>query len=318
MTSKSARARLALFAAALAAPAILLGSSPANAAILSASQIMTQFNAVVWDEFSTSSDVEGRLVAGDIKNTNSATFYAKPNALSGTSAFKGVNAVTITSCPSCNINNGGGLDFTTSNAGTYNFNGGGSATKNSPSFAISDFTAPLNAYVTQLSALTANSTVNASSNSIVFNVTPVKNVAVFTLTASQLAQQNANISFLNETSASTIIINVTGGNFAEAGGENFNSDLYEDEHVIWNFEGATSLSFGTWGGAILGEAATVSNSSALNGFLYAKTFNGNGELHAYPFVGRVPEPETWAMMIVGFGGIGLLTRRRRSKAMAAA
>ncbi len=35
-------------------------------------------------------------------------------------------------------------------------------------------------------------------------------------------------------------------------------------------------------------------------------------------VGVVPEPATWAMMIMGFGGIGAAMRRRRNQALAAA
>jgi choice-of-anchor A domain-containing protein len=322
MTLKTARKRFALALTMLAAPALMLASSPAMAATLTSTQILDQFNAVVTNNFSTNSDVEGRLVAGNINNSGSSTFYEKPNAQSAASSFKGVNALTIQSCPGCNVNNGGGVDYVTSNAGTFNLNGGGSVAKNSPSFAMSDFTTPLNGLVTQLSALTANSTVNApNSNSLVFNVAPVNGVAVFTLTAAQLAGlsgTNYNISFLNETSATSIIINVTGGSFSEGGGENFNSDTYLDEHVIWNFEDASNLNFKTWGGAILGEDATVTNTSPLNGFLYAENFTGGGELHDFPFQGGVPEPETWAMMIVGIGGIGLMSRRRRNRAMAAA
>ena len=33
-----------------------------------------------------------------------------------------------------------------------------------------------------------------------------------------------------------------------------------------------------------------------------------------PFNGGVPEPGTWAMMLLGFGGIGMAMRRRRNKA----
>ena len=51
---------------------------------------------------------------------------------------------------------------------------------------------------------------------------------------------NYNITFANETSATTIVINVT-GSFTEGGGENFNGDTYLNEHVIWNFEDATSV-----------------------------------------------------------------------------
>ena len=36
-----------------------------------------------------------------------------------------------------------------------------------------------------------------------------------------------------------------------------------------------------------------------------------------PFEAPVPEPATWAMMIMGFGGVGSMLRRRRSSALTA-
>ena len=34
-----------------------------------------------------------------------------------------------------------------------------------------------------------------------------------------------------------------------------------------------------------------------------------------PPPGSVPEPATWAMMLLGFGGIGMAMRRRRKKGL---
>jgi hypothetical protein len=324
MTLKNRRARLALASALLCAPLLIVGASPAAAANLTAIDILDQFNAVVTNNFSTDSDVEGRLVAGTIDNSGSSTFYENPNSQSAPSSFKGVNALTIQSCPGCNVDHGGGVDYINNDHGTFNLNGGGSVASNSPSFTMSEFTTPLNGLETQLAGLTANSTFSApNSNSLVFNIAPAaaNGIAVFDMTAAQLAGtggDNYNITFSND-SAKTIIINVT-GNFTEGGGENFNGNTYLNEHVIWNFENATSLNFKYWHGSVLGGDATVSNSSPIEGFLYAKNFDGGGELHDYPFEGilptsAVPEPATWAMMITGFGGLGFVSRRRRRNAM---
>ena len=147
--------------------------------------------------------------------------------------------------------------------------------------------------------LAANSTATITANSITFNVAPVDNMSVFDITASQLETPNASINFdFNGAQGplTGIIINVTGAtSFNELSSMNFNPTTYEDEHVIWNFDGFTSLSFYQWGGAILAGDATVSNQNALNGFLYAENLTGNGELHDYPLLG-VPEPSTWAML----------------------
>jgi choice-of-anchor A domain-containing protein len=306
----------------LVAP-MLAAALPARAAVISANDILDQFNAVVTDNFSTNSDVEGRLVAGNIKNGQSSTFYEKPNSSSAPSAFQGVNALTIQSCPHCNVNNGGGVNFITSNSGTFNSNGGGSVSQNNPSFAMSDFTTPLNGLQTELGALAQNSAFTTpNSNSLVFDATPVDGVAVFDISGSQLAggaNDNYNITFANASAATTIVINVT-GSFAQGGGENFNGDTFLDEHVIWNFEDASNVSVKGWHGAVLAGDATVTNNSAMEGFLYAENFTGGGELHDFPFQGTVPgtvpEPSTWAMMAIGFAGLGFLGLRRRKAAPA--
>ena len=103
--------------AAAAASAAVAG--PAHAQALTAKDIWTQFNAVISDNFETSADVEGRLVAGNIENANSSTFYNNPNPLSAASAYQALNALTITSCPSCNVDNGGQVNYVTSNAGSF-------------------------------------------------------------------------------------------------------------------------------------------------------------------------------------------------------
>jgi choice-of-anchor A domain-containing protein len=309
-------------AVALVAP-VLVTTLPAHAAVLTADDILKQFNAVVTDNFSTQHDVEGRLVAGNINNGGSSTFYENPNPSSAPSSFQGVNAVTVQSCPSCNVNNGGGVNFVTSNAGTFNLNGGGSIAQNNPAFAMSDFTTPLNALQAKLAGMIANSNFTSpNNNSLVFDVAPnASGTAVFDMTAAELAGgpgDNYNISFSGE-SAATIIINVS-GSFTQGGGENFNGDTYLNEHVIWNFEDAANVNVKGWHGAVLAGDASVTNSSAMEGFLYAKNFTGGGELHDFPFdgtlPGAVPEPSTWAMMALGFAGLGFLGFRRRNAAMA--
>jgi choice-of-anchor A domain-containing protein len=312
--------RRALLLSTLAAPLLAAAALPARAGVITAEQILEQFNGVISGTMSSPTDVEGRLVAGTIDSTTSTPFYSNPNPLSSPSSFQAVNALTIESCPSCDVDNGGSVNYVDSNAGSFSFNAGGgnpkgSLVQNMPAFSMSDFTTPLNALQTQLGALTANSNVKTSPNSLDFDVTPVDGLAVFDISTTDLEAANDSITFTDATSATTIIINVTGGSFAEAGGENFNGDAYLAEHVIWNFEGATTLSMGQWYGAVLAGDATVTNSSPLNGFLYAENLAAGGELHDYPFEGTisspVPEPSTWAMMALGFAGLGFAGFRRR-------
>jgi hypothetical protein len=105
-------------AVALVVP-LLVATLPAHAAVLTAEDILTQFNAVVSNNFSTQHDVEGRLVAGNINNGGSSTFYENPNSSSAPSTFQAVNANTISSCSSCNVDHGGSVNFTNTNSGTF-------------------------------------------------------------------------------------------------------------------------------------------------------------------------------------------------------
>jgi len=49
---------------------------------------------------------------------------------------------------------------------------------------------------------------------------------------------------------------------------------------------------------------------------HASPATGFGQNYAFRISGVVPEPATWGMMMVGFGAIGLLLRRRRRMALA--
>ncbi len=294
-----------------------LASGVSSAAALTASQILSQFNVVATTTLTSGHDIEGRVVAGEI--TGGATFYNNPRGAA--SSFAAINAIKIDSF-NANINNGGSVNYQTSDAAHFNFNGGGSAGYQSTPFAMSDFTTPLNALALQLAQLSANSTVNANDpNNFTFNLTPdATGTAVFNLTTAQLSASR-NIVFSG--TAQTIIVNVTGTSFVDT--TNFNANSFLNTHIIWNFENATSLSFTGWHGTVLAGNAAVTNSSAMEGFLYANSFTGNGELHDYGFAGtlptvvtpnapvaQVPEPGVLALFLAGaLSLMGLAALRRR-------
>ena len=59
--------------------AALAWGTPGGRPVLSADQILQQFNAVIFENFSTSADVEGRTVIGG-NMTGGATFALNPTA----------------------------------------------------------------------------------------------------------------------------------------------------------------------------------------------------------------------------------------------
>jgi choice-of-anchor A domain-containing protein len=281
-----------------------LAAGPAHAGPLTSQQILSEFNAVIGGTFTSSSDVEGRLVANTL--AGGATFYNMPRGTAAGSSFGAVNAITVGAGVNANVNNGGSVNVQGANNGKFSFNGGGSEV-NTPPFAITDFTAPLTATATQLFALAPNSSISSSDpNNFTFNATPdASGTAVFSLSTALLSTAR-NLNF-NIGSATTIIIDVTGSSFTDS--TNFNASAFLNSHVIWDFDQATSLSFSGWHGTVLAPLATVSNSSAMEGSLFAQNFNGNGELHDYTYAGSAldpaPAPEPASLAIFGLGLLGL-------------
>ena len=151
---------------------------------------------------------------------------------------------------------------------------------------------------------------------------------VFNIEASALSQAtwfNANIS-----PGSQVLINVLGGNVNMTGGLSF----HQSSNILWNFADASSIRAGnvSIGGSILapnatfyGGGGTVVGNMVVGAFDGAMSFGGSGyagslltpppvqappPLASGP-VGAVPEPTTWAMMLLGFFGLGALLRRSR-------
>lgn len=301
---------------AIAASTLFCGAT-AQATPLTASDILSEFNAVISGTFNSGHDVEGRTVANSI--ASGATFYNNPNATTASSSFAEVNGITIGSgVSSANVNNGGNVNYVTSNAGHFNLNGGGgrpagTVSQNHPSFAMSDFTTPLNALSARLALLPSNSTINFSDlNNVNFVETPgTSGAAVFNVSATQLETAH-NIDFTG--SADTVYVNVTGNSFVQD--FNFNNQSV-NRKIIWNFANATSASFSYWHGTVLAGLASVTNSSPIEGMLYAGSFNGNGELHDYSFNGtvpsdptNVPEPASSMLLLAGLASLAVLRRNR--------
>ncbi|WP_293682310.1 PEPxxWA-CTERM sorting domain-containing protein [uncultured Phenylobacterium sp.] len=85
----------------------------------------------------------------------------------------------------------------------------------------------------------------------------------------------------------------------------------------WDYGGGG----GGYSGGNAPDGATIGGSSYLNPFSFTNGIGeagvraGNGLL-TINFIG-VPEPATWAMMIMGFGGVGAMIRRRRTALVSA-
>jgi choice-of-anchor A domain-containing protein len=105
---------------------MVLMAGHAHAQTLTASQILQEFNAVIFGNFSSSSDVEGRTVIGG-NLTNGATFNLNPSASEGSSTLSALSVYgASTGTGSINVDNGGGVTVAGLNKATLTLNGGSS------------------------------------------------------------------------------------------------------------------------------------------------------------------------------------------------
>jgi choice-of-anchor A domain-containing protein len=116
-----------------------------------------------------------------------------------------------------------------------------------------------------------------------------------------------------------VVVNVLGSssytwNANSIGG--LNASL--NDQVIWNFGDATDLFINRMThGSILAPWAHLRNTADLEGSIAVGRFTQGGQIHLGTLSGDmpvVPEPGTWAMLIAGFGVVGMAARRRRAVA----
>ncbi|MBL3560671.1 collagen-binding domain-containing protein [Rhodovulum sulfidophilum] len=335
-----------------AALAVSLGAA-APAATLSASEILSQFSIVTAGDLDTNQDNYGRAyVGGNLETSGKADFVNRDmpvsaypdvivegNARGPGSIRVGSGGTTLAVRGDVSVDTvqfgvertgevlvGGTLSESTrqniNNKETPTFDGvrvesGLAGDAGFEALFPTDMVDTLNRASEDLSALAATGTATVSGGNTLNIDATSGGLNVYNFDISDFGGAIGQIDF-SLGATDTLILNVSGS-----------SILFEDnllglqaadgQRIIWNFYEATAVDIDrmVYGTVLAGNAA-LTNSTAIEGNVFAASAVLRGQVHLQPFAGElpptdpapVPLPATLPMLAAGLGLVGLMRRRR--------
>ncbi|MBY0275295.1 choice-of-anchor A family protein, partial [Candidatus Binatia bacterium] len=255
--------------------------------------LLGQYDVIVLDDLSTTSDIEGRTFVGDdFTGAGSANLAIALAVPASDSSFVVVDDIVAGS--PLNLNAGSLRIGGTSNGRIVNYNGGGSLIAD-PSLSVEPNATILKNASQTIAGYASNNTATIPSGqpgALKFTVTSTNacGVAVFDVPGSVFSNGNVQQIELDPGSASTIVINVSGTSINWTTGNmvsQFTSTFWR-ARVLWNFHQATSINFNSRNmmGAVLAPLANVSTTGNIDGSIAANSLTTSSEVHLPTFVGN--------------------------------
>jgi choice-of-anchor A domain-containing protein/uncharacterized repeat protein (TIGR01451 family) len=278
---------------------------------------MGQYGVIAYGNLSTSSDIEGRIFAGNLTGSSSATLAKNESSLPAGAVSVELSG-TISSGSPVNIQygslrvktgtaiSGGPVGWTVAGR-TFNLNAGNSGATAAVSSTLTTkgntIRANLAAASTQLATATATGsntvTVPSSPGALIFNVNfkDASGLAIFNVSDSSIFE-NANVSQIqinNNVGATTILINVSGTTVNWSNGNMVGTWLNDASstggraRTLWNFYQATTLNFNSrnFMGAVLAPKASLTTSGNIDGVVAVTNLTTTAEVHLPKFMGTV-------------------------------
>lgn len=277
-----------------------------------------KFNVFVFNDFiSSNSDVEGAVAAGGNFTATSYSVNELNQPVAGNALVVGNNlSFTNGSVKNGNIDVGG-----TRNTSSFGFTG---AYTNSQPINFSNERTYLSNLSSDLNLLGNTGTATYQFSGLQLTASNNTDVQIFDIDGSLFNSRN-NTTFSGFSNGQTIILNISGNGLSFNGGTGTDFGSY-GFNVVYNFYQATALSTGSGAtGTILAPLANITGGyAAINGNVIANSWNTNTQVNVKGMfkpteitglvVTPVPEPESYAMLLMGLGVMGLLVRRRQKLA----
>jgi hypothetical protein len=166
--------------------------------------------------------------------------------------------------------------------------------------------------------LTSSATINATSGTLTAS-------GAYLFTAPVFSPGNGNTITINGTASQYVVIDITSGSGNSLNGALTLTGGILPDDVLINFIGSGSNLQGAANGATLmgtflaPNLGVQLNSLTIDGHLFGGEAGDNFQFVSNAFIAQpalaaaVPEPSTWAMMLIGFAGVGFAAYRRTKK-----